>query len=199
MVQELTLNIPTSYGDISLKKWMELQTEMAINGPSFRYFPLPILNDFSSNAPVIVGIDSGNVLFNVPVSVPPYFASSVYPSGVIGDTVSGSTSPVTNPGAVLDASDNAVLDEDGNYIYSYSSGVVSGLSYAPTADSSFQLNVVYVYSEYTGDYFPMPVAQMTVQQQGFPSSSADPPSFVIPGRCLSINNAGTRRVCSRNA
>ena len=28
MVQELTLNIPTSYGDISLKKWMELQTEM---------------------------------------------------------------------------------------------------------------------------------------------------------------------------
>ena len=28
MVQELTLNIPTSYGDISLKKWMELQTQM---------------------------------------------------------------------------------------------------------------------------------------------------------------------------
>ena len=28
MVQELTLNIPTSYGDISLKKWMELQNEM---------------------------------------------------------------------------------------------------------------------------------------------------------------------------
>jgi hypothetical protein len=28
MVQEITLNIPTSYGDISLKKWMELQTEM---------------------------------------------------------------------------------------------------------------------------------------------------------------------------
>jgi hypothetical protein len=28
MVQEITLNIPTSYGDISLKKWIELQTEM---------------------------------------------------------------------------------------------------------------------------------------------------------------------------
>jgi len=28
MVQELTLNIPTSYGDISLKKWLELQTEL---------------------------------------------------------------------------------------------------------------------------------------------------------------------------
>jgi hypothetical protein len=28
MVKELTLNIPTSYGDISLKKWMELQTEL---------------------------------------------------------------------------------------------------------------------------------------------------------------------------
>jgi hypothetical protein len=28
MVKELTLNIPTSYGDISLKKWMELQNEM---------------------------------------------------------------------------------------------------------------------------------------------------------------------------
>jgi len=28
MVKELTLNIPTSYGDISLKKWIELQTEL---------------------------------------------------------------------------------------------------------------------------------------------------------------------------
>ena len=28
MVQELTLNIPTSYGDISLSKWMELQNQM---------------------------------------------------------------------------------------------------------------------------------------------------------------------------
>jgi hypothetical protein len=28
MVQELTLNIPTSYGDISLNKWMELQNQM---------------------------------------------------------------------------------------------------------------------------------------------------------------------------
>ena len=28
MVQELTLNIPTSYGDISLKKWLELQNQM---------------------------------------------------------------------------------------------------------------------------------------------------------------------------
>ena len=117
---------------------------------SFRYFPKPVAHNFSNDKPIIDSIDSNNVLFLVPVSVPPFFMSNVTTSG----GTSGTASVVTN--YTPNASYNDVQDD------------VSGLSYLP-ALSSFQLTVSYVCDEnpaiYTVD------VNMTVQQQGFPSSS----------------------------
>ena len=140
-----------------------LESDISNISPSFRYFPAPERHVFATYKPFIPSVDDDLVNFNVPVNVPPYFMSNV----VTDANTNGSTSPVTNPGAILVA---------GNYQYNYMPEIVSGLSYLPEANESFQLSVSYVYTEFT-DYEID--ASMTVQLQGFPSNLTTPPSFAI--------------------
>lgn len=120
---------------------------------SFRYFLKPAAHDFTNDKPIIDSIDgSGNVLFLVPVSVPPFFSSQVTTS--VGGA-SGTASVVSND--TPDASFNYLSDD------------VSGLSYLPEVNSSLDLTVSYVSDENTVIY-TVPTS-MTVQKQGFPSGS----------------------------
>ena len=121
-----------------------------VTDASFRYFPPPAPHDFTNDKPIIDSIDSNNVLFLVPVYVPPFFSSQVTTS--VGGA-SGTASVVSND------------------TFNYLRDDVSGLSYLPEVNSSFFLNVSYVYDENTVIYTVL--RSMTVQKQGFPSDSFD--------------------------
>jgi hypothetical protein len=114
---------------------------------SFRYFPKPAAHDFDTDKPIIDSIDiNNNVLFLVPVSVPPFFSSEVVGANGTASVVSNDTFNV--------------LSDD-----------VDGLSYLPENNSSFVLTVSYV-SDENPVIYTAPTS-MTVQKQGFPSDSFD--------------------------
>ena len=162
-IADTVANPPVPIGTSETHAVLKVETATyPIADASFRYFPLPDAHAFSTYKPIIDEVDSnGNVKFNVPVHVPPYFSSSVTTSG---GTVNGPASIVSN--------------SNGNSVDSYCDHDVTGLSYAPTAASptvasSFQLTVAYTCDENTAiDIDGVP---MTVQMQGFPSGS-----FTIP-------------------
>ena len=122
---------------------------------SVRYFPEADVHSFADTyKPEIASVDaSGNVHFIVPVTVPPYFSSSVTTSG---GTVNGTEN------------ETVVSNSNGNS-NEYLNGDVSGLSYAPTVAGSFQLTVAYTSNENTAIYTDD--VSMTVQMQGLPSDS----------------------------
>ena len=131
-----------------------------VTDASVRYFPKADVHSFADPyEPKIGSVDaSGNVHFIVPVNVPPYFSSSVTTT-TSGGTVNGPASIVSN--------------SDGNS-NQYSNGDVSGLSYAPTTNGSFQLSVKYTSNENTA-IETIGVVSQAVKMQGLPSSS-----FTVP-------------------
>jgi hypothetical protein len=115
---------------------------------SVRFFPAPAYHDFGTYKPLIqLGDADGinNISFNVPVSVPRFFRSNVTTSGV--GTVSGT--------ATIVGDDDSSVDNN-----------VTGLSYVPTDNTSFNVSVSYDYSE--NDTVISDPQSMTVQMQGFP-------------------------------
>jgi surface protein len=117
---------------------------------SFRYFPEALVHDFATSKPEIDSVNNGNVNFIVPVYVPPYFSSSV-----------------TTSGGTVNGTENETVVSNNSGVYA--TGNVIGLSYLPTAASSFQLTVAYTSNENTAIYTDN--VSMTVQMQGLPSDS----------------------------
>jgi hypothetical protein len=130
-----------------------------ITDASVRYFPKADVHSFADTyEPKIGSVDaSGNVHFIVPVNVPPYFSSSVTTIG--SGIVSGTASVVSN--------------SDGNS-NQYLNGNVTGLSYAPTTNGSFTINVAYTSNENTA-IGTIGVVSQEVKMQGLPSNS-----FTVP-------------------